>query len=154
MHFRKQVHMYEALNLDFNLVWRFHCTAWKECVLAVFLARIFPHLDWIRINNDVFRMLLTLFRMGFFGAAHGWGGRGAKRPPSLKPFTHILQLWNLAHLYLTQRTAKKYMNHATHSLSSADISIFSPRMSKFCYIKKFVIWLKLYYGCGHVTKVW
>ena len=24
--------------------------------------------------------LLTLFRMGFFGAAHGWEG-GAKRPP-------------------------------------------------------------------------
>ena len=23
--------------------------------------------------------ILTLFRMGFFGAAHGWGG--AKRPP-------------------------------------------------------------------------
>ena len=30
--------------------------------------------------------LLTLFRMDFFGAAHGWGerGGGAKRPPFLK----------------------------------------------------------------------
>ena len=30
---------------------------------------------------------LTLFRMGFFGAAHGWGGGGglfAPPPPSLK----------------------------------------------------------------------
>ena len=37
---------------------------------------------------------LTLFRMGFFGAAHGWGGGGRggqKGPPSLKSVTHILQ---------------------------------------------------------------
>ena len=35
---------------------------------------------------------LTLFRMGFFGAAHGWRvGRGAKRSPCLKSATHILQ---------------------------------------------------------------
>ena len=63
------------------------------------------------------------------------GGR-AKRPPSLKPVTHILQWWNFAQLYLTQRRSKKYMNHVTHPLSSADISIFSPEISKFCYIKK------------------
>ena len=35
------------------------------------------------------------------------GGR-AKRPPSLKPVTHILQWWNFAQLYLTQRRSKKY----------------------------------------------
>ena len=29
--------------------------------------------------------------MGFFGAGHGWR---AKRPPSLKPVTHILQWWS------------------------------------------------------------
>ena len=35
---------------------------------------------------------LTLFRMGFFGAAHGWGGgEGQKGPPSLKFVAHILQ---------------------------------------------------------------
>ena len=33
--------------------------------------------------------LLTLFRMGVFGAAHGWGE--AKRPLSLKSVKHILQ---------------------------------------------------------------
>ena len=32
---------------------------------------------------------LTLFRMGIFGAAHGWGD--LKRPPSLKSVTHNLQ---------------------------------------------------------------
>ena len=37
--------------------------------------------------------LLTLFRMGIFGAAHGWGvgEGGVQRPPSLKSVTHILQ---------------------------------------------------------------
>ena len=34
---------------------------------------------------------LTLFRMGFFGAAHGWVGEGGFGPPSLKLSTHILQ---------------------------------------------------------------
>ena len=29
------------------------------------------------------------------------------------------------------------MNHVTHLLSSADISIFSTEISKFCYIKKY-----------------
>ena len=50
--------------------------------------------------------------------------------------TYPMQWWNLAQLYLTQIRSKKYMNHVTHPLSSADISIFSPKISKFCYIKK------------------
>ena len=35
--------------------------------------------------------LLTLFSMGFFGAAHGWGGGAKKAPLSIKSVTHILQ---------------------------------------------------------------
>ena len=88
------------------------------------------------INNiDMYR--LTVFRMGFFGAAHVLGGGGGRKALSLKSVTHILQWENLAQLYLTQRRSKKYMNHVTHPLSSADISIFSPEISKFCYIKKY-----------------
>ena len=71
--------------------------------------------------------------MGLSGAAHGWGLEegGAKKAPSLKFVTHILQQQNMAQLYLAQRS-KKYMNHVTHPLSSADISIFSSEISKFC----------------------
>ena len=29
------------------------------------------------------------------------------------------------------------MNHVTHPIASADISIFSPEISKFCYYKKY-----------------
>ena len=56
--------------------------------------------------------------------------------PSLKSVTHILQLWNLEQLYFTKKWYKTYMNHLRYPLSSAGISIFSPQISKFCYIKK------------------
>ena len=45
--------------------------------------------------------------MGFFGAAHGWGGgKKAKKAPSLKSVTDILQWWNLAKLYLPEEDPK------------------------------------------------
>ena len=76
--------------------------------------------------------------MGFFGAARGWGvcgGRGLlNRSPSLKSVTHILQWWNLAQLYLTKRRSKKYMNHVTYPLSSAD-SIFSRKSANFVILR-------------------
>ena len=45
-------------------------------------------------------MELTLFRMGVFGAPHGWGGGGGKAP-ALKSVTRILQVWNFAQLDFT-----------------------------------------------------
>ena len=33
--------------------------------------------------------------------------------------------------------SQKYINHVTQPLSSADISISSPEINKFCYIKKY-----------------
>ena len=72
--------------------------------------------------------------MGLSGAAHGWGWKrgGAKKAPSLKFVTHILQQQNLAQLYLAQSRSKKYLNQVAHPLSSADISITSPEIDKFC----------------------
>ena len=40
-------------------------------------------------NVDFVFLFLTLFRMGLFGAAHGWGGK--KASSSLKSVTQILQ---------------------------------------------------------------
>ena len=79
---------------------------------------------------------LTLFRTRIFAAAHGLG-RGAKRL-SLPKICHTFprMIWNLTVIpYLKKK--KKNMNHVTHTLSSADISIFSSESSKFCYIKKY-----------------
>ena len=69
--------------------------------------------------------ILTVFRIGFFGAAEGWGGRRGgeggrvtiRASSSKKSITHILQWWNL-----------------THPLGSAAISIFSTKILSFCYI--------------------
>ena len=62
-----------------------------------------------------------------------WMRGGQKAPtPRLKSVTHTLQWWNLAQLYITERRSKQYMNHVTHRLSSADISIFSPEIRKLC----------------------
>ena len=71
--------------------------------------------------------------MGLSGDTHGWGvdEGGAKKAPSLKFVTHILQQQNLAQLYLAQRRSKKYLNQVTHPFSSADISISSPEIRKF-----------------------
>ena len=82
---------------------------------------------------SVSKVFLTLFRIGLFKAAYGWGRQ--KGFPSVKAVTHILELWNLAQLHLTQRRLTKYVNHVIHPLSSADISIFSPEISKLRYIK-------------------
>ena len=47
------------------------------------------HISRMRIAklNSVNATLLTLFRMGIFRAAHGWGGKKSPR----KSVTHILQ---------------------------------------------------------------
>ena len=82
------------------------------------------------------KMSFDPFQEGLFGVAHGLVG-AAKRPPSIKSVTPILQWWNLAQLYLTQGRSKKYMNHMAYPLSSADISSFSPEIKKFSYIKKY-----------------
>ena len=71
--------------------------------------------------------------MGPSGAAHGWRCRrgGAKKAPSLKFVTHILQQQNLAQLYLAQRRSKKYLNQVTHPLSSADIAFLHRKSANF-----------------------
>ena len=69
---------------------------------------------------------LTLLKMGL----QGWGVE--KRLPLPKichTYPAIMKLGTVIP-YL-----KKNINHVTQPLSSNDISIFSPEISKFCYIK-------------------
>ena len=70
--------------------------------------------------------MLTLFRIGFLGAAH---------------FLSPLPLNKIRHTYPTMmklgtimpylREIQKCINHVTHQLSSADISIFSRKSANF-----------------------
>ena len=59
--------------------------------------------DLSKQNKTDFSFIsLILYKMGFFGAAHGWGGgQKAPLPSCLKSVAHILQLRNLVQLYLT-----------------------------------------------------
>ena len=83
----------------------------------------------------LFVYLLTLFRMDIFGAAHGWGlgGGGKKASPP----------WSLSHICYNDETChsytlpKKEFYLSFKTLSSTDISIFLPEISKFCYITKY-----------------
>ena len=74
---------------------------------------------------------LTLLRMGLFGATDGWG---AKSPKICHIYPAMMKLGTVIP-YL--RRSKKYMNHVTYLLSSADISIFSLEISKFCCMKEY-----------------
>ena len=83
----------------------------KRCSRIPFMNLVFEgYWPWIVVISKTFSLVLplllslTLFRIDFFGAAHGWrgGGRGgAFWPSSLKSVSHILQWWNLAQIYLT-----------------------------------------------------
>ena len=75
-----------------------------------------------------FKLGSTLFRMGIFGVAHGW-------------LSHISYNNGTWHSY----TFNTYMNHVTYLLSSADIIIFLPDISRVCYIMKIKIWTAYWY---------
>ena len=64
----------------------------------------------------------------FFVAAHGLG-----RPKRLTYPT----MMTLGTVIPYPKNIEKYINHVTHHLSSAGISIFSPKISKFCYTKTY-----------------
>ena len=87
-------------------------------------------------KSELFKenVVLTLFRMGIFWAVYGWVD---KKNPSLKSVSHILQWWKLEQLYLILKRFEKHMNHVTHTLNSAEISIFLGEISNFCDAMKY-----------------
>ena len=75
------------------------------------------------------KSLLTLFKMGFYGAAHGWVGLLSKI------CYKYLQWWNLVVIPILIEIQKN-VNHVIRPFTFADINIFSLEISKLCYIKK------------------
>ena len=84
--------------------------------------------------------------MAIFGAAHGWRGGVVKRPPFPKICHTYPTMMKLGKIIPYLKKIKKYMNHVTHLLTYADISIFSPEINKFSYIKKYRYRLHLVYN--------
>ena len=78
-------------------------------------------------------VILTLLWMSLFGAAQGLGE--AKKPPLSKichTYPNLMKLGTVIPYLKKIQRFKKYINHVTHPLSSADISTFSAEISKFC----------------------
>ena len=68
-------------------------------------------------------------------------GRGQKYPP-LPPLLKICHTYSammkLGAVIYYLKNSKNYMKHVAHPLSFVDISQFSPEISKFCYVKKYI----------------
>ena len=79
---------------------------------------------------------LTLFKRGLFRVAHVTNEKGpVKGPPFLNFVTLSYNDETQYNCALSKKT-QKYVNHDRHPMSSIDISIFSPEISNFYYIKK------------------
>ena len=106
------------LEMNSTFVVGIFCNWSRFCICSFFLFCyvVFFHV-FVVISSKT-----TLFGMGLLGDAHGLGG---------KSVTNILQWWSLAQSYCTERRPKKYMNHVTHPLSSAEISIFHQKSANF-----------------------
>ena len=89
----------------------------------------------LRIWSHLLKKSLTLFRMGFFGAARRWGG--AKKATPLENLSRISYNDETSHSYTLPKEVPKTIWITRQTLCSADISIFLPEISKFCHIKKY-----------------
>ena len=121
----------KAVSLSFRtltilFIWLFNTVSNSRDLFKKKIYRNFPvHLtkfkllkfDWLNAVQD--------------GAAHG---RGQKILP--KTFYTHPKMMNFDS-YTLPKEDPKNINYATDPLSSADVSIFSPEISNFCYIKKY-----------------
>ena len=87
------------------------------------------------ITKKTLKGALILFRMGFFRAAHGWGR--PKRSPLPKIRHTYPTMMKVGTVIPYPKKIQKMYEPRDKPLISADISIFSPEISKFCYIKKY-----------------
>ena len=89
----------------------------------------------------VFDFLLSAF-LNFFQDGLFWGcsrmGTDAKRPLLPKICHTYPTMMKLGTVDSYINKIQNYLNHVTHSISFADMSIFSPEISNFCYIKKHI----------------
>ena len=69
--------------------------------------------------------------MGLFGAAHGWGGGGVKMFPFSKICHTYPTVMKLDTAIPCLKKIEIYINHVTHPLRSADISIFHRKSAIF-----------------------
>ena len=74
---------------------------------------------------------------GYSRIGGGGGGGGGTKSPLPKICHTYPKMIKLGTVIAYLKKIHKYMDRVTEHLTSADISIFSPKISKFCYIKKY-----------------
>ena len=87
------------------------------------------------VDHEISLQKLNLIQDGLFRGC-SWMEGGQKGHPSLKCHTYPTMM-KLGTVIPYLNKILKDMNHITNPLSSADVSIFSLGVSKFCYIKKY-----------------
>ena len=117
----------ECLKVSYQVIyWFFEMT----CILQTNIVKKKSFTDDISLTYSGW-MFLALLKNG---------EKGNNTPPS-PLFPKICHTYpakmKLTQLYLTQKRPKKYMNHLTHSWSSANISVFLSEISKLCSIRKY-----------------
>ena len=71
---------------------------------------------------------------GLFWAGHVWGAKNTPLPEVCSAYPTKMKLGTVMP-YLKE--IQRFINHVTHPFSSADINIFPPEISKFCYIETY-----------------
>ena len=104
-------------------------------VISSFQLSLILHKCQIRLHKTV-KNTLTLFRVSIFGAAQGWAGE-AKRSPlpkichtyptMMRPGTVVLYVKKIEKIYELRDTPLEFCCR----------QLFSPKISDFCYIKKY-----------------
>ena len=120
------------------------------CVMRVFEILLVIPATSARVERS--NSVLILFRMGFFGTAHEWGVKKVPHPKICHTYPTLMKLGTVVPCL---KKIQKYINHVAHLLSSADTSIFSPKISNFCYIRKYSYRLH-FNACflGFLTSFW
>ena len=80
-------------------------------------------------------LMSNSFRMGLFKA---------KKTPLHKTYQKYPTMMKFGTLVPYERRYKKYINYVTHLLSCVNISIFSPKISKFGYIITLVSYILIH----------
>ena len=81
---------------------------------------------------------LTQFSMNLFSASHEWRvGSGAEKPLFSKICHISFRIMKLSKVITYLKKIQKNIIHVNYSLSYADITMFSPEISNFCFIKKY-----------------
>ena len=130
--FSRNSYFYRFLEIP---TWR----KWALVFLQVPKKRVFKLLSlkfFLQLNSNSTFKALTLFRLGLFGAAHGWGTVFGKKVPLPKIYYTYPVTIKLGIVIPYLKKIQKTCESRDTPLSSADISIFHWKSANFATSRK------------------